>query len=335
MGVDLKTEYLGLQLRNPLVAGASPLTASLANLKALDDAGIGAIVLPSLFEEQIVHEESQVGGLGDIGAESYGEALGYFPPMDNYNTGTDHYLELVRSASESLSTPVIASLNGTTDRGWVRYAKCLEEAGATALELNIYLLATDAAVTGAEIEERCLNVVRAVRAEISLPLAVKIGPFFSSIANMARRFEEAGANGLVVFNRFLQPDIDLESLTVVPGLELSHSFESRLPMRWLAILRDQVKCSLAATTGIYSVEDVIKQILCGADAVMLASLLLRHGPDAVAGLQRRLSAWLEENEYRGVRQMRGSMSLAKVPDPSAYERANYVKNLVAYSGPHI
>jgi dihydroorotate dehydrogenase (fumarate) len=335
MSVDLEVDYLGLQLRNPLVAGASPLNASLEKLRVLDESGIGAVVLPSLFEEQIVHEESQIGGLGDIGAESYGEALGYFPPMGQYNTGTEHYLELVQQASDSLSVPVIASLNGTTDGGWTRYAKLLEEAGAAAIELNIYLLATDAEVTGAQVEERTLDVVRAVRSEVSLPLAVKVGPFFSSIANMARRFEEAGANGLVIFNRFLQPDIDLESLTVAPGLELSHSFESRLPMRWIAILRDQLSISLAATTGIYGVEDVIKQILCGADAVMLASLLLRHGPESVSGVRRRLAAWLEENDYESVAQMRGSMSLAKVPDPGAYERANYVKNLVAYAGPHI
>jgi dihydroorotate dehydrogenase (fumarate) len=317
------------------VAGASPLTGQLENLKALDAAGIGAVVLPSLFEEQIVHEETEVGGLGDIGAESYGEALGYFPPLVNYNTGIDRYLELLEEASESLSVPVIASLNGTTAGGWVRYAKNLEKAGAAALELNIYHLATDAKVTGAQVEERYLDVVRAVRNEVSLPLAVKVGPFFSSIPDMACRFEEAGAAGLVLFNRFLQPDIDLESLTVAPSIELSHSFESRLPMRWIAILRDQVGLSLAATTGIYSFEDVIKQILCGADAVMLASLLLRHGPDAVSGVRRRLAAWLEENEYESVEQMRGSMSLDKVPDPAAYERANYVKNLVAYSGPHI
>jgi dihydroorotate dehydrogenase (fumarate) len=335
MAVDLKTRYLGLELDNPVVASASPMTGKVENLVKLQEAGVGAVVLPSLFEEQIEHEEQQVHQLQEFGAESFGEALDYFPPLDHYNTGTDSYLELIRGAKAKLDVPVIASLNGTTTGGWLRYAKMLEEAGADALELNIYLLATDPRTSGAEVEQQYLDLVAAVRKDIKIPLAIKVGPYFSSIAHMMLRLQEAGADGLVLFNRFLQPDVDLESLTVVPHLELSTSFESRLPLRWIAILRDEIGISLASTTGAQNAQDVIKLVLSGADAVMMTSALLRLGPDHVRTVLFETRNWLEENEYESVEQMKGSMSLKKAADPSAYERANYVKTLISYTGPFI
>ncbi len=335
MTVDLSTSYLGRTLRNPLIASASPMTGKLDNIKHLEDFGVGAVVLPSLFEEQIVHEELQVTSLGDLGADSHGEALDYFPPLEGYNSGTDQYLELVREAKEAVKIPVIASLNGTTPGGWLRYAKMIEEAGADALELNIYLIAANPRVSGAEIEQQYIDLVRAVREEIQIPLAVKVGPYFSSIGNMLMRLQDTGANGLVLFNRFLQPDIDLEALQVYPNLELSTSFESRLPLRWIALMRDELGVSLAATTGVQSGSDAIKLLLVGADAVMMTSALLRRGPDHVGTVLHDMRNWLEENEYASVRQMQGSMSQKKSGNPGAFERANYVKTLISYTGPFL
>jgi dihydroorotate dehydrogenase (fumarate) len=335
MAVDLKTKYLGLSLANPVVASASPMTGKLENLQRLEEAGVGAIVLPSLFEEQIIHEETERVRMDEYGAESFAEALDYFPPLEGYNTGTELYLDLLRDAKKELKVPVIASLNGTTTGGWLRYAKLMEEAGADALELNIYLIAADPKVSGAEVEQQYIDLVEAVKKEVSIPLSVKVGPYFSSIGNMMLRLQDAGANGLVLFNRFLQPDIDLEALQVHPNVELSTSFESRLPLRWIALLRDELGISLAATSGVQGAPDVVKLLLAGADTVMMTSALLRRGPTHVANVLHGVRSWLEENEYESVEQMKGSMSREKSPDPGAFERANYVKTLISYTGPYV
>lgn len=335
MTVDIRTRYLGLELANPLVASASPMTGKLENLKRLEDAGIAAVVLPSLFEEALQHEEMELHRLEEFGTESFAEATDYLPPVPTIVSSGERYLELITEAKTSLSIPVIGSLNGTSTGGWTHYAHRIEEAGADALELNIYLIAADPTVSGAAVEEQYLDLVRAVREVIDIPLAVKVGPYFSSVANMMLRLAGAGADGLVLFNRFMQPDVDLESLTVVPHVELSTSYELRLPLRWIAILRDRLEASLAATTGVHHADDVAKLLLCGADVTMLASALLRTGPAAVDRILRNLTDWLEENEYASVEQMKGSLSRAHSNDPAAFERANYMRALVSYTGPHI
>ncbi len=329
---DLTTDYLGLRLRNPLVASASPLTGSIEALGALEDAGVGAVVLPSLFEEQVVHEAMEFGYHQTDDAAFNAEAHdGYFPAMDDYNSGADRYLDLLVSAKRELSVPVIASLNGTSDGGWTHYADALEGEGADAVELNIYHLAADPDRTAAEVEDRYLRLVEKVRSEISVPLAVKVGPFFSSPGNMARRLASAGADGLVLFNRFYQPDIDLETFDVAPDLELSTPADMRLVLRWIAILRGRVDAHLAATTGVHDGAGAVKMVLVGADVVMMASALLRHGPGHVATVLADLSRWFDERSYESVSQARGSVSQASVPDPSAFERANYVKTISSYN----
>jgi dihydroorotate dehydrogenase (fumarate) len=331
----MQSTYLGLVLRNPLVASASPMTGKLENLERLEQAGVGAVVLPSLFEEQIEHDERQLDALLDFGAESQAEALDYFPPLDGYSTGADRYLALIKEAKHALAIPVIASLNGTTTGGWVRYAKLIEDAGADALELNIYLVTADSKQSGAEVEQRYLDLVKTVKQELTIPLAVKVGPYFSSIANMLVRLQDAGADGLVLFNRFLQPDIDLEALLVEPRVELSTSFANRLPLRWIALTRDELRVSLAATSGVQDAADATKLLLVGADAVMMTSALLRHGPDHVATVLDALRRWLADKEYESVEQMKGSMSRAKSGSPGAYERANYIRTLTSYTGPWV
>lgn len=330
MTVNLRTRYLGFDLANPLVASASPLTGDLPTLSALEDAGAAAVVLPSLFEEQIEHLQMAVHELRESARDAHGEASTYFPELEDYNTGPEEYLGLVRDARKILRVPVIASLNGTTNAGWVRYAKRIEEAGASALELNVYFIATDPNVTGAEVEERYLDLVRAVKSSISIPLAVKVGPQFSSIPNMAKKLVEAGADGLVLFNRFLHPDIDLETLEVKPNLELSTTSESRLAVRWMAILRGRVKASLAATGGAHGAPEVAKLLLAGADVVQMASSLLWHGPGHFRLVREMLEKWLAEKEYTSVEQMKGSLSQAHSPDPGAFERANYMKALTSF-----
>ncbi len=330
MNVDLRTKYLGFELASPLVASASPLTGDLETLYALEDAGASAVVLPSLFEEQIEHQQMAIHDLHESVRNFHGEASTYFPEMQEYNAGPEAYLALVANARKSLRVPVIASLNGTTNAGWTRYAKKIEEAGASALELNIYLIAADPDVTGAQVEERYLDLVRAVRASISIPLAVKVGPHFSSFANMARKLVDAGARGLVLFNRFLHPDIDLESLEVRPDLELSTPSEARLAVRWVAILRGRVKASLAATGGAHGHAEVAKLLLAGADVVMMASALLRNGPGHIKTVRAGLQTWLEEKEYLSVEQMKGSLSQEHAPDPGAFERSNYMKALLSF-----
>lgn len=332
MNVDLRSRYLGLQLRNPIVAAASPMTSSLDSLKRLQDAGVAAVVLPSLFEEQIEHEEMAAHNLMLSGAELSPEARGFFPEMQNYNTGPDNYLKLIGDAKKALSVPVIPSLNGCTPGGWTRIAKQLEQAGADAIELNIYFLATDPADTSAVVEQRYLDLVLSVRNMVSIPVAVKVSPYFSAMANMAARLAAAGASGLVLFNRFVQPDILLEELDVAPQLALSTSDELRLALRWIAILRGRVNASLAATGGAHTAEDVLKLLLAGADCVMLASSLLRKGPKHIATLVGGIEKWMSEREYASVEQMKGSLSQLSCPDPAAFERSNYMKALTSYTG---
>lgn len=329
--VDLSTRYLGLRLRTPLVACSSPLTGSLAGLRQLEDAGASAVVLPSLFEEQLTAESLEIDRWLETGAESFGEALGYFPALDDYNTGPDHHLELVQKAKEVLDVPVIASLNGTTPGGWLEHARWLEEAGADALELNLYVVAADPEENAWMLETRLREVVVAVRREIAIPLAVKLSPFFTAFAHTARELVAAGADGLVLFNRFYQPDLDLEKLEVVPRLVLSTSEELRLPLRWIAILRGRVEASLAATSGVHTRDDVLKVLLAGADVAMLASALLRHGPRHLQSLEQEIAEWLAAREYQSVEQLKGSLCQRSVADPEAFERANYVRALKTWS----
>lgn len=332
MSVNLTSKYLGFVLKSPLVASASPLTGRVESLKRLEDAGIAAAVLPSLFEEQIEHEEVQLGLLQDRGAESFAEALGgYFPELDDYNTGPDAYLELVRAAKEALDVPVIGSLNGMSPGGWVDYARQIEQAGADALELNVYFIPADPELTAAVVEQRYVDLVRRVKEAASIPVAVKIHPFFSAPMDMARKLVEAGADGLVLFNRFFQPDIDLDTLEVRPDLHLSTSVDLKLPLRWTAILRGRIPASIGTTSGAHTEQDVLKLLLAGADAVLMASALLRNGPRHVEVLERGIRRWLDEREYDSVEQMKGSVSQVHCENPSAFERNNYMSALTAYT----
>jgi len=335
MKSNLSTTYLGLRLSSPIVASASPLNDRIDVLKRLEEAGAGAAVFPSLFQEQIEHDEIEINRFRDFGAESFGEALDYFPEMDTYNTGPDSYLRAIEAAKSAVSIPIIASLNGTSKGGWESFARLIESRGADALELNILDVETDSNVTCAEFEQRAIDLISAVRSVISIPLAVKIGPYFSAPANFARRAVEAGAEGLVLFNRYLHPDIDIETMTVTPELELSQPSELRLVLRWIAILRGQVRASLAATGGIHSATNAIKALMVGADVAMMASAILLHGPEHVSTVLRELTDWLVEHEYRSVQQLKGSMSRQHCPDPNAYERANYLRALTSFTGKQI
>ena len=332
MTVDLSTTYLGLQLKNPLVASASPLTGNLDSLRQLEDAGASAAVWPSIFEEQIEHEEEEIGRLYDMGTDSFAESVGSFlPAMEDYRIGPEAYLTQIEEAKKSISIPIIGSLNGSSKGGWIRYAKMIQEAGADALELNVYFVPTDPRMTSTAVEERYVDLVAAVSESLSIPLGVKIGPFFSGLPQFAARLEEAGAQGLVLFNRFLEPDVDLEDLQFRPNLHLSTRNELRLPLRWIAILRDQLNVSLAATSGVHFTEDVIKALLVGADVVMMASVLLQRGPGYLKQMVEELENWLEEKEYESVEQLKGSMSRIRCSDPSELERANYMKALISYT----
>jgi dihydroorotate dehydrogenase (fumarate) len=333
--INLTTTYLGLALSSPIVASASPLNDRIDVLKRLEEAGAGAAVFPSLFQEQIEHDEIEINRFRDFGAESFGEALDYFPEMDTYNTGPDSYLRAIEAAKSAVSIPIIASLNGTSRGGWESFARLIESRGADALELNILDVETDPNVTSGEFEQRAFDLISAVRSAISIPLAVKIGPYFSAPANFARRAVEAGADGLVLFNRYLHPDIDIERMAVTPELELSQPSELRLVLRWIAILRGQNRASLAATGGIHSATDAIKALMAGADVAMMASALLLRGPEHVSTVLREMTDWLVEHEYRSVRQLTGSMSRHHCPDPNAYERANYLRALTSFTGRQI
>jgi dihydroorotate dehydrogenase (fumarate) len=328
---DLRTSYLGLELRSPLVASASPLTGELDGLRRLQDAGAAAAVLPSLFEEQLTHDQLELDRLLETTSDHVGEAQSYFPELQDYNTGPWSYLQRIEQAKRAVVIPVIASLNGVTPGGWVRHASRMQDAGADALELNLYSVATDPRVGAAGLEARYLELVAAVRAAVAVPLAVKLSPFFTALANMAVRIVEAGADGLVLFNRFYQPDLDLDTLDVVPRLVLSTSEELRLPLRWIAILRGQVGGSLAATTGVHTGLDAAKVLLAGADVAMMTSALLRHGPGHVRTVERQLLTILAERDYDSVGQLRGSMSRSAMPDPAGFERANYMRTLMSWS----
>jgi dihydroorotate dehydrogenase (fumarate) len=332
MTPDLTTTYLGLTLAHPVVPSSSPATSDLDHLLALEEAGAPAVVLPSLFEEQIEHEAMAIHFGIDFGSESFPEAAdGYFPEMDDYNAGPTDYLSLTHAAKRELEIPVIASLNGTTRGGWTLYSKILEDAGVDALELNIYFVATDIDMTAEAVERQYLELVAEVRRAVAIPIAVKVGPFFSAMGHMAKRLVDAGADGLVLFNRFYQPDLDLDALAVAPNLKLSTPDELRLVLRWMAILSGRIDADLAATTGIHTAEEAIKVILAGADVTMMASALLRSGPSHLGTVVDGLRSWLWTNEYKSVGQARGSLSQRNVPDPGAFERANYMKSLVSYS----
>jgi len=337
MSVNLETTYLGMTLSSPLVVAPSPLGRRVANLVRLQEAGAAAVVLPSLFEEQIEHDSYQVHAVLEAGAGVYQEAArGYLPEAaEGYASGSERYLALVREARQQLSIPVIASLNGISAGGWVEYARKMEDAGASALELNVYFIAADIEESGEQVERRYLDLVAEVRKAIGIPLAVKVGPYFSSMANMARRLAEAGADGLVLFNRFYQPDIDLEDLKVRSNVQLSTSAELRLPLRWIAILKGRVKASLAATTGVHSPEDVLKLVMAGADVTMVASALLKQGPGWLTWVRQEITTWLEEHEYDSIEQMKGSLSQQASPDPAAFERANYMESLITYATPSL
>jgi dihydroorotate dehydrogenase (fumarate) len=332
VSVDLSTNYLGLRLKNPVVVAACPLTQSLDYLRRLEDAGAGAAVLPSLFEEQIEHDDVEFARAQEFGTESFQEALTYFPPLDEYRMGPDTYLELIAQAKKALTIPVIGSLNGISRGGWIRHAKLIEEAGADALELNVYLIAGDADVSGQEIESQYLDLVREVKKSVSIPLAVKVGPSFSSPGWMAKRLAEAGADGLVLFNRFLQPDIDLEELTTTPKLVLSTPYELLLRLRWIAVLHGRINASLAVTGGIHDAQGMLKALLVGADVGMIASVLYKQGIGQVGRILLAMSEWMEEKEYESVAQLKGSMSQEKCPDPAAFARGNYIKTLTSFTG---
>lgn len=325
--MDLSTTYLGLNLDNPVVPSASPLSKSLDGIKRLHEAGAGAIVMHSLFEEQINANSLEIDHFLSSGTESFGEALSYFPEMDSYEVGPDSYLEHIREAKECISIPVIGSLNGVSSGGWVSYAKMIEEAGADALELNIYYIPTDPDKSGVEIESVYLEIIREICQSVRIPVAVKFGPFFSSIPNMAKKMTQVGARGLVMFNRFYQPDFDIQEMEVVPNLILSNSDELRLPLRWTAILYKKLKADIAITSGVHNGTDVIKGILAGANITMLASELLVHGIHRITEIKSEITHWMEDYEYESISQMRGSMSQINTPEPAAFERANYMKVL--------
>lgn len=329
--MDLKTNYLGLKLKNPLVAGSSPLSRELDGVRTLEDSGVAAVVLYSLFEEQIEHELGRHEHFQEIGTESYGESLSYLPSLDYFPRGPQEYLDHVARVKEAVGIPVIPSLNGATPGGWVQYARMLEEAGADALELNVYAIATDPAVSAEGVESRYLEILQAVKDAVSLPVALKLGPYFSSLAHFAQRLDQGGADGLVLFNRFYQPDIDLERLEVEPSLAISASHEMRLPLRWIAILDPLVEASLAATTGIYTADDALKLLMAGADAIMLCAALLKDGAQVVNRMLAGITKWMEDHEYSGVHQMQGSMNQHACADPAAFERANYLQALHSYA----
>lgn len=323
--MNLSTTYLGLNLRTPLVPSASSLCADIDNVKRMEDAGASAVVLHSLFEEQLTLEQYELDHHMTHGTESFAEATSYFPEPSEYRLGPEDYLEHIAKAKKATHIPIIASLNGTTTGGWVDFAKKIQQAGADALELNIYYIPTDFKLTSAEVEQTYLDILKAVKASVTLPVAVKLSPFFSSFANMARRLDDTGANGLVLFNRFYQPDIDLETLEVLPNVLLSTPQARRLPLRWIAMLYGHVKADLAATSGIHTAQDSLKMLMAGAKITMLCAALYKHGIDQIRVIEHDMKAWMTEHEYESVQQMIGSVSQQNCADPSAFERAHYMR----------
>ena len=329
--MDLSTNYMGIELPNPIVASPSPLCREASHIREMEDAGISAVVLFSLFEEEIRHEEVALDHYLEHGTQSFAEALDYFPEHEEYAVGPDFYLEHIRKLKEAVDIPVIGSLNGTSPGGWIEYARQIEEAGADALELNVYYIPTDAAVSAQEVDDRYLEILALVKETVHIPVAVKLNPFFSSMANMAQRLDQGGADALVLFNRFYQPDIDLEKLEVYPHVLLSTPQAMRVPLRWVAILHDQVKADLAASSGIHTCEDVLKMLMAGANVTMMTSVLLQRGIEHARTVLQDMEKWMEEHEYESVEQMRGSMSHQHSANPSAFERANYIKALETYT----
>jgi dihydroorotate dehydrogenase (fumarate) len=328
--MDLSTTYLGLELKNPIVPSASPMSRTVGSVKLLEDYGASAVVLYSIFEEQLKHEAKELDHHLSVHAESFAEATSYFPEANEYHTGPDEYLNHIRKLKESIEIPIIGSINGVTDGGWIDYAKLIEQAGADALELNIYYIPTDVSMAGGNIENRYLEIVKDVKKQVKIPVAVKLSPFFTSIPNVAHAMDNLGVNGLVLFNRFYQPDINLDTLNVEPGVVLSNSDSLRLPLRWIAILHKKVKADLAATTGVHTPEDVLKLIMAGANVTMMCSALLRHGAKKIREVLTGVQQWMVEHEYNSLNDMRGSMSHKSVADPSSFERANYMKALQTY-----
>lgn len=329
--MDLTTNYLGLKLRSPLVVSASPLSEDVDNIKRMEGAGAAAVVLYSLFEEQLRHDRLELHQRLEAGTESFAEALTYSPEPGEFHLGPEEYLKHIGAAKKATKIPIIASLNGSSVGGWTRYARQIEGAGADALELNIYHIPTDLDLSGEMVEETYLNILRAVKSEVSIPVAVKLSPFFSNFANMAKRFEEAGADGLVLFNRFYQPDIELESLEVKPNILLSTPMAMRLPLRWIAILYGKLNASLAATSGIHRAADALKMLMVGADVTMLCSTIIRHGFPQIALIESGLVEWLEEHDYESVSQLKGSLSQKNCATPSEFERAQYMKALTGFT----
>lgn len=328
---DLRTTYLGLELDSPIVASAGPLTGDADRMKDLELHGASAIVLPSLFEEQIEHETNEIDRLFSLHHDSFGEATSMLPEIDDYNSGVDCYLDLVEAAKSAVDIPIIASLNGTNIGGWLRYAQLLQDAGADAIELNLYAVAADPIVSGAALESEHFGLVALLADELTIPLAVKISPNYSSLSSFVVGLQEAGAAGVVMFNRFYLPDLDLETLDIMPRIALSTPEELRLPLRWTGILREHLSMSIAASTGVHSGYEVAKLILVGADVAMTTSALLRNGAAHLATIEAQLRDWMSEHEYESVTQMRGAVSRASSADPSAYERANYIGNLASYT----
>jgi dihydroorotate dehydrogenase (fumarate) len=325
--MDLSTTYLGLPLKNPVMPGASPLAGQLDTVRRLEDAGAAAVVVQSLFEEQITNDQIAEFAHTEHPAESFSEAVSYFPRMEDYAFGPDRYLEQIAHIKESVDIPVIGSLNGVSLGGWTDYARLIEQAGADALELNVYYIATDPDEPGLAVEKRTLDILQAVKESITIPVAVKLSPFFSSPGHFAKQLDALGAAGVILFNRFYQPDIDIEELEATHRLDLSNSTELRLRLRWAAILHGHLKADIAVSGGVHTVEDIIKAIMCGANAVQVVSCLLKYGPSHIGSLINGLSHWLEDHEYDSIDQMRGSMSLQHCPDPTVFERANYLRVL--------
>jgi dihydroorotate dehydrogenase (fumarate) len=328
--MDISTKYLGKKLKSPIVPSASPLSREVSSIRLMEDSGAGAVVLESLFEEQIIHEKNELDHFLSQGTESFAESLSYFPEAEMYNFGPDEYLEHIRKAKEAVDIPVIASLNGVSKGGWIDYARKMQDAGADAIELNTYYLATDPDKDGRVIEDNYIEIATAVKKSVTIPVALKLSPFFTSLSSMAKKFDHIGVDGLVLFNRFYQPDIDLESLEVVPNLVLSTSESMRLPLRWIAILYGRIKANLAATTGIHTSEDVLKMLMAGADVTMVCAVLFQNGIGKITQILEGVRKWMEEHEYESVEQMKGSMSHKSVAEPAAFERANYMRVLKSY-----
>ncbi len=329
--VDLTTTYLGMKLKNPLVASSSPLTEKVENVKRMEEAGVSAIVMYSLFEEQIIHESLELDYFLNQGTESFAESLTYFPNMGKYTLAPDKYIERLERTKKAVSIPVLGSLNGVSTGGWTSYARKIQDAGADGLELNMYYLPTDVDMTSDLLEQTYLRLVSDIRSTVNIPLAVKLAPYFTALPNFAKRLADAGVDGLVLFNRFYQPDMDLENLEVVPNLVLSNSNDLRLPLRWIAILYGKVKADLALTSGVHTAEDTLKAMMAGANVAMTTSAILKSGMQAVSAILKGMEEWMIAHEYDSITQMRGSMSQGAVADPAAFERANYMKVLNSFN----